>query len=201
MLRTNLSTRPFYNDRLVTLVLTAAAVLAILLTIVNVTQILSLTARRGEIQERLRATETEAADIRARAAAEQQHLDRNSLLSLAASADEANRLIEQRTFSWTALFGLLERAMPMDVRLVSVSPRVETTVLGVTMTVVARDLLDVDAFMGALHDTGAFYDVMPPEMQQRDDGTVMAVIDASYLGPSAAPEPAPAPAPPAGGQP
>jgi hypothetical protein len=186
MLRGNLSTRPFYNDRVVTLAIGAVAILVVLLTILNVTQVLSLSARRGEVQRRLDATRTEAADIRARAAALQQNVDRNALQQLAASADEANQLIDQRTFSWTALFGLLERAMPMDVRLVSVSPRVDSTVVGVTMTVVARDLLDVQDFMDALQDTGAFYDVMPPEMQQRDDGTVTAIVDASYLGPDAA---------------
>jgi hypothetical protein len=183
MLRGNLSTRPFYNDRVVTLVLAAIGVLVVLLTVLNVTQLLSLSARWTDIQGRLTTTRGEAAAIRAQAAAEQQTADRGTFVQLAASADEANRLIEQRTFSWTALFGLLERAMPTDVRLVSVSPRVDSSGLTVDMAIAARGLIDVDMFVTALQDSGAFYDVTPSVTQAGDDGTVSAIVMASYLAP------------------
>ena len=190
MLRGNLSTRPFYNDRAVTLVIAAIAVVVVLLTILNITQVMSLSARWNEVQADLSETRGQAAAVRAQASAGQESADRGTLLQLASSAEEANRLIEQRTFSWTALFGLLERAMPIDVRLVAVSPRVEDTGLAVDMTVAARDLLDVDAFVDALRDTGAFYDVTPSLTQAGEDGTVSAVVSASYLGPDARPVPA-----------
>ena len=181
MFRGNLSTRPFYNDRVVTLVITAVAVVVALLTVLNVTQLLSLSARWSEVQVGLTATRDEAAAIRAQAAADRQHADRGTLMQLAASADEANRLIGERTFSWTTLFGLLERAMPMDVRLVSVSPSADETGLTVDMTIAARDLIDVDMFVDALQDTGAFYDVTPSITQAADDGSVSAVVMAAYL--------------------
>lgn len=47
MLRGNLSTRPFYNERLVTLGLLLAAVVAVALSIFNVSQVLSLPRAGG----------------------------------------------------------------------------------------------------------------------------------------------------------
>jgi hypothetical protein len=182
MLRGNLSTRPFYNDRAVTVVIAAIAVVVVLLTVVNVTQLMSLSSRWGDVQGRLVAAREDAAAIRTGAAAAQQDVDRGTLMRLAASTEEANRLIEARTFSWTALFGRLERAMPMDVRLVSVSPRVDETGLMVEMTIAARELMDVDLFVTALQDTGVFYDVSPTTTQAIDDGTVTAQVTAVYLG-------------------
>jgi hypothetical protein len=69
----------------------------------------------------------------------------------------------------------------MDVRLVSVSPSADETGLTVDMTIAARDLIDVDMFVDALQDTGAFYDVTPSITQAADDGSVSAVVMAAYL--------------------
>lgn len=203
MLRGNLSTRPFYNDRAVNVAIAAAALLLLLFTIFNTTRVLSLTARRGDIQTRTATSRSEAAGLRAQAAEIQQGIDRASLTQLAGSAREANDLIDQRTFSWTTLFAWLEKAMPMDVRLVSVSPRTETGSLVVAMTIVARDLPDVDAFIDALLETGAFHDVTPTEKQGRDDGTFTALVEGAYRAadPAAGPIAEAAPAIPSGVRP
>jgi hypothetical protein len=180
MLRGNLATRPFYNDRAVTLAIAGVAALVTVLTIFNATELLSLTERRGAIQDRIERSRNEAARITAEAAALQQGIDRASLAQLAGSAREANVLIDERTFSWTALFGLLEQTMPMDVRLVSVSPRVDKGVMKVALDVVAREFADVSSFIDALGATGAFSDVAPTEQQGREDGTYSARIDGVY---------------------
>lgn len=180
MLRGNLATRPFYNDRAITLAIAGVALLVAVWTAVNTIELMSLTRRRGTIQGRVEQYRAEAARISAEAAARQQGIDRASLTQLAGSAREANALIDERSFSWTTLLGLLEKVMPMDVRLVSVSPRVEKGVLLVTMTVVAREFSDVAAFIDALVETGAFSDVAPAEQQGRDDGTYAARIEGIY---------------------
>jgi hypothetical protein len=180
MFRGNLATRPFYNDRAVTAVIAAVAVLVALFTAFNVTRLVSLTSRRAAIQARIAQGRDEATRIRTEAAALQQGIDRASLAGLAGSAREANALIDQRTFSWTALFALLEKAMPMDVRLVAVSPRVEQGQFTVALTIVARDLPDIDTLIDALMETGAFHDVAPTETQGREDGTYSARIQGAY---------------------
>ena len=54
MLRTNLSTRPFYSERLATLVVGAIALVVLVLTIVNTMQLLGLTSQRRELRARRR---------------------------------------------------------------------------------------------------------------------------------------------------
>lgn len=181
MLRGNLSTRPFYNDRLVRAIIVAGAVGVLVLTVFNGVRLVSLIGERSRVQGRASADLAEAARIRAEVDAVQGQIDRPTLTRLAASTQEANRLIDQRTFSWTSLFGLLERTLPPGVRLTSISPRVDRGAFRVAMAVVARDLDDVDVFIEALGATGRFYDVAPTEQSLLEDGGYEAVVQASYL--------------------
>jgi Tfp pilus assembly protein PilN len=181
MLKGNLSTRPFYNDRLATVAIAVIAALVLLASIVNVTWLVSLSSERSEIRTRLDADSREAARIRGEAEALQERVDPVTLAGLAASAREANQLIDQRTFSWTTLLGQLEETLPPGVRLTAISPQAQRGEFRVALAVVARGLDDVDAFVDALLETGGFYDVAPIEQRANDDGTYQAVVQASYL--------------------
>jgi Tfp pilus assembly protein PilN len=185
MLKGNLSTRPFYNDRIVTVAIVVAAVLVAAASVVNISQLVRLSSERSAVRARLEADATEAARIRTQAEALQGQVDRVTLARLASSAREANQLIDQRTFSWTRLLGQLEDTLPPGVRLTAISPRAERGEFRVSLAVVARDLSDIDAFIDALLETGAFYDVAPIEQRANDDGTYQAVVQASYLSPRA----------------
>jgi hypothetical protein len=181
MLRGNLSTRPFYSERLATVAIGAIAFGVLLLTIFNAMELVARSAERRELRGRIDRDRAEAASVGAATAALQQTVDRATLGRLAVSTGEANDVIGQRTFSWTAFFGLIEQTLPDDVRLVVVTPRVERSVFKVSMTVVTRELADVAGFVDALLETGRFYDTATLEQQRREDGTFNAVIEASYL--------------------
>ncbi len=183
MLKGNLSTRPFYNDRVVTMAIAAFALLVLVGTVVNVTQLVTLSAQRREIRTRLDADVAEAARIRSAAQALQSSLDRATLARLADSAREANQLIDQRMFSWTSLLGELEETLPPDVRLTAIAPRPDRGVFRVAMAIAARDLDAIQSFIDAMLDTGRFYDVAPVEQRANDDGSYQAVIEASYSSP------------------
>ena len=189
MLRGNLSTRPFYSERLASLVIGAIAAVVLLLTIYNALELMRLSSTRQELRARIERDHAEAASIRTATTALQRSVDRATLSRLAVSTGEANDVIGQRTFSWNGFFALLEKTLPADVRIVIVSPRVERGVFKVDMTVIARELADVAAFIDALLETGRFYDAATLEQQRREDGTFNAVIEASYVasGPSAVP--------------
>lgn len=184
MLKGNLSTRPFYNDRLVTAAIAIAGLIVLLATIFNVTRLVTLSRERAAVRARVTADLDEAARIRADVETMQAGVDRATLTQLAASARQANEIIDQRTFSWTTLFGLLERTLPPGVRLTSISPRLDRGAFRISMAIVARDLDDVDAFIEALAATGRFYDVAPTEQRAADDGTFQALVQASYLPPA-----------------
>src|SRR5687767_14389512 len=98
MLRTNLSTRPFYNERALHGVLGVTALIVIALTIFNLTQIVLLTRRQSSLNSQATAAATRAADLRGQAARTRQAIGAKELDSISAAAREANTIIGQRLF-------------------------------------------------------------------------------------------------------
>jgi hypothetical protein len=191
VLRGNLSTRPFYNERLVTTGLALAGLVALALTAFNVLQFRSLSEQRRELQAKIDIANIETARIRNATQVVYASLDRPALQALAGSAEEANRLIDARVFSWSRFLNSLEAQMPMNVHLVSVSPRVERGVFQVELNVVARTLEDLQEFVNALARTDTFYDVFPTARKLNDDGTIGAAVRTGYReaqSPASAPE-------------
>jgi hypothetical protein len=143
-----------------------------------------LSAQRRTLTAKITKEQDDTNRTQAAAVALQKTVDAKTLTGLAGSTREANDLIDQRTFSWTVLFDLLEKTMPFDVRLVGVSPRVEKGTFYVNMIVVARRATHIDEFIEALNDTGRFYDVIPTAQTMKDDGMYTASIEAAYFAPN-----------------
>lgn len=194
MLRTNLSTRPFYNERAVHVVLGLVALLVLALTIVNVVEVVRLSRQNTVLSARMRDDRSAADDLGRKARETRQGINQDELKVVAAAAREANALIDGRTFSWTALFNQLESTLPPEVMLASVRPAIDENGARITMIVVGRRTADIDEFMEKLEATGAFENVLPHQQNLNDDGLTQATIEALYV-PEAVPEPAPAPAP------
>lgn len=184
MLKGNLSTRPFYNEKLVSLAVGLVLLVAIGLTIFNTLQLISLVRERRALNAHIARDRGEAARITGQADALRRTVDQSRLQLLASSTREANSLIDQRTFSWTEFFGLIEKALPRDVRLIGVSPRVEKGEFKIGMRVSARTPDNLKEFTDALAGTGAFYDVVLSETQRNDDDTDTLTLVAGYLPPS-----------------
>jgi hypothetical protein len=181
MLRANLSTRPFYNERLVTLSILLVAVVALALTAYNGTRLVALSQQRSELKSAIDQNESQSARIRDEAERLQKSIDRSTLNVVAASTREANPSIDARTFSWTGLFGHLEKTLPYDVKLVSVNPSVEKGTLKVVMIVIAKQLDDVATLIEALNGTNAFLDVVPAATDLNEDLTYVARLEATYF--------------------
>ena len=155
MLRTNLSTRPFYNVRAAHVALRAAGVILLGAMLFNVVQVVRLGmsqqsrgARAGEAEEEAARLRTDATQILAQ-------INPQELQVVADAAREANQIIDQRAFSWTELFGRFEATLPSGVRLTAVRPRLESTGdFVVAIGVEARRAEDLDAFVEALETNG-----------------------------------------------
>lgn len=201
MLRTNLATRPFYNERAVRALLVAAAAATLALTIFNVTAVWRLRADRVRLSAQAASQEAEARVLRDQARQIRQAIDRTRLESVERAAREANLLIDRRAFSWTDLFNRFETTLPADVRISAVQPQVDAQGrMLVAVTVVARRVEDLDAFIEALEQTGAFRAVLSRQEEEQEDGTRRSVIQ-GYYGPTATrPAGAPAPAGPPASQ-
>ena len=109
--------------------------------------VISLSARNTLLGTQIRQDEQTAAKLDAEASINQQEL-----AVVVTAAREANALIDQRTFSWTEFFNLIEATLPADVMLMSVSPTVTDGETEVRMKVLARRAEDIDAFMESLEE-------------------------------------------------
>jgi hypothetical protein len=125
VIRTNLATRPFYNERRVGLWLAACAVVLVIATALNAMWILDYSRTDTELKDAAAADEARAADLRAEARRLRASVDATRMAATAMEVELANGLIDRRTFSWTELFNRFEATLPINVRLTAVAPRVE----------------------------------------------------------------------------
>jgi Tfp pilus assembly protein PilN len=181
VLRTNPSTRPFYNERGVHVALTLAALVVAALTIFNLTQIGLLYAKQSQLSRRAQADQARAQELRAHAAQTRQMLNTKELSHTSIAAREANTIIRQRLFSWTDLLNGLVKTLPDDVRITALRPRVERDGgIVVQMAVTARSVEDIDLFISNLEATPAFSEVYAPEDETSNEGLVQATVEGKY---------------------
>ncbi len=183
MIRTNLSTRPFYNVRAVQVIIGALAAVVLLVTLFNVVQILRLTASQRTLGARAVEAEQESARLRQEATRIRSQINPNELQTVANAAREANAIIDRRAFSWTELFAQFEATLPEDVRVTAVQPRLEKELFVVAVAVEARRAEDLDAFIGALETTGAFRNVLATVTQTNEEGLLEAIVEGRYQAP------------------
>jgi Tfp pilus assembly protein PilN len=199
MLRANLATRPFYNERAIHLLLAVAAAIVLGITVVNVSRIITLSRRSTELSARTNADRAEASRLSSEAMGIRKTINKDELTLVVNAAQEANALIDQRTFSWTEFFNQIEATIPPDVMLTSVRPSFKDGVTSVAMIVLGRQLADVDEFIEKLEATGYFEDLIPASSEKTDDGLVRATINSVYVGKTAAAQEKPSETPPSPG--
>lgn len=181
MIRGNLATRPFYNERGVRGWLLVLSALVLVVTLFNVVRIISDSQNDTELAARAARDEASAAGLRRQAATLRATVDPKQIDRASLEAKQANDLIDRRTFSWTELFNQFETTLPDDVRITSVRPKVDAQKgFLLSITVVARDVKDISELMENLESTGAFAELLPTEQHLTDQGLLEAVLDARY---------------------
>ena len=181
MLRTNLATRPFYNDRGVRVGIGIAVIAVAALTTFNAMQVFSLNARNSDMSARAAQAEAQTAQSREQARTITQAMDKGEVTAVHDAAREANLLIEKRAFSWTDLFNRFENTLPPDVRISAVEPQVDREGrLLIAVSAIARRVEDLHAFIDQLETSGGLRDVIPRQQDVMDDGTLRAVIQGYY---------------------
>ena len=183
MIRTNLSTRPFYNERAVQLWLLMLA------AIVGCGDGLQRRPRHQLFAERhgaghpgvARRVARRGSARRGRPAAREAWILRQIELA-STEARQANELIDRRTFSWTELFNQFETTFPADVRITAVRPTIdESGAMQLTINVVARSVEDVDELIGNLEGTGSFSNLLSVQERFNSTGLLVAVVEGTYL--------------------
>jgi hypothetical protein len=188
MLRTNLSTRPFYNVRAVRMLLGAIGVLLLALTAFNGVRLVQLSLAQRNLGAHAVDAEQEAARLRTRATAIRGQINPKELGVVAGAAREANGIIDQRAFSWTDLFSHFEATLPADVRITAVQPTLDRDgTFHVSIAVEARRVEDLDAFIEALEGRGGFRQVLPVTEETNDQNLIDATIEGIYQPPAVQP--------------
>jgi Tfp pilus assembly protein PilN len=181
VIRTNLSTRPFYNERAVRLWLLAFGAVVVAATLFNLAGLVRYSTADTALGTEAVRDEARAASLRAEAARLRATVDPRQLALASDRAKLANALIDRRTFSWTELFNQFEATLPDDVRITSVRPNLDAQRgFVVDVTIVARSVDDVDRFMQNLEATGAFSAVNSPEEHVDEQGQLNATVEAIY---------------------
>jgi hypothetical protein len=180
VIRTNLSTRPFYNARAVNALLALVTALVVGMTLYNAVQLVRLTTSQRTLGAKASAAEREAARLRQEAVQTLARVDQKELAIVDKAARESNTIIDQRTFSWTDVFAHFERSLPADVRVTSVQQQSGRQV--VLIAAEARSVDDVEEFIEALEKTGAFRDVFAGSETVMENDLIEASLQATYLG-------------------
>jgi len=180
MLTTNLSTRPFYNERAVRTILALLLLLVVALTVFDALTAYGLRTRERGLSARATQALAEADRLRGEARTMTAQINPKELEAVSRAATEANAVIAQRTFSWVALFEELEATLPDDVRVTAVQPRVEKGNTIVLLNVEAMSSEHLATFMEALERRGAFRHVLPRNKSLGDDDVIDATVEATY---------------------
>jgi len=182
VIRTNLATRPFYNEHLIHVWLAVACVAVLAATGYNVSRVLRYSRSDTTLATQASRDEARAADLRRQAAKLRASVDAQQVDFAAADARQANELIDRRTFSWTELFNRFEATLPDDVRITSVQPKVDRDHrITLAITVVAKTVGDVDQFMKRLDETGAFKDLYSTDERPNDEGQIESALTMIYV--------------------
>ncbi len=181
MLRANLATRPFYNERGLRAGLAVLALMAIGLTLFNAIEILRLESVGREARQAVAQNAAQAREIRDKARTLRQSINQAQLAAVQTAAREANVLIDRRAFSWTALLNQFQLTLPADVRITGVSPNVDDDGrMLVEIAVFARRVDDLNEFIEALESTGYFTAVLARASSVEEDGTWRAELQGYY---------------------
>jgi Tfp pilus assembly protein PilN len=172
-LRLNLSTTPLENKRPFIAATAALGILGVLVfLLLGHAAYTSWAANRtlrqaiSHWQEEIRSNQEKQAALQAyfQTPQAQQVLDRAAFL---------NSLIGQRSFPWTKIFMDLEQTLPPGVRVVSISPKLESGRARVELTVGAESDESKIKFLQDLEKSGVFTDIRVNDDRHQDQpGTI-----------------------------
>ena len=181
MLRTNLSTRPFYNERAVLFVLMILGFVAVAVMAIGSYRLVDLSRANTSMTADAERDEAQAAEVATQATTIQRGINEDELEELVAAAEEANRLIDRRVFSWTEFFNRIEHTLPANVMLTSVRPDIELDLVNVSMGIIGEGVEHIDNFIEQLEATGAFAEVLAREEEITEEGMYRAMLRGRYL--------------------
>lgn len=180
MLKINLATRPFYNERAIDTVLLLLGTGALLLLVVGGRTVFQLSNTYADVVKTAERSEAQAGTVAQETVALNQSVSEDELEALRLSASEANRLIDQRVFSWTELFNVIEQTLPDRVMLTGLRPTGTSGSMTLTIGVIGERVTDIEQFIEDLEATGSVDNVLARQEQRTEDGMYSAQLTGEF---------------------
>jgi len=180
VIRTNISTRPFYNERAVHAIAAILALVVLGVTAWQVVTVVRLSRYKTELNSAIKRDRNEADYRTAEAQQIRRGLDQKQLSSAASAAREANDLIAQRTFSWTQLFNQIEATLPENVMVTAIRPEVKDGVTKLHLDIQGKSSDEITAFWERLEKTGAFKQAVWSNLDITEEGLHKIAMTVEY---------------------
>ncbi len=187
MLNSNLSTRPFYNERAVHLGLALVGIAALGLLVAGGLRMQTLAVENARLAAAAQTQKAQVSAVQNQTGGLRRELLPDDLEALAEATEVANGLIDRRVFSWTEFFNILESTLPDSVMLTSLRPEPEAGAFRLVIGIIGRSQQAILLFVEHLESTGAFASVLVRSEEILEDGGYRAVLDGEYVGVSAEP--------------
>ena len=182
MLKLNLATRPFYNERVIDSVLLLLGIVALVLMVAGGRTVFQLSNTFTDVVRMAELSETQVGTVTQEMVALNQSVSEDELEALRLSAAEANRLIDQRVFSWTELFNIIEQTLPNRVMLTGLRPIRNSGSMTLTIGVIGERITDIEQFIEDLEATGSVGNVLARQEQRTEDGMYSAQLIGEFRG-------------------
>ena len=182
MLKLNLATLHFYNERVIDSVLLLLGIVALVLMVAGGRTVFQLSNTYTDVVRMAELSETQVGTVTQEMVALNQSVSEDELEALRLSAAEANRLIDQRVFSWTELFNIIEQTLPNRVMLTGLRPIRNSGSMTLTIGVIGERITDIEQFIEDLEATGSVGNVLARQEQRTEDGMYSAQLIGEFRG-------------------
>lgn len=161
MISPNLASRPFLNTRPVWLVTGAAAVLTVLLVILNVSFYIRSNRTLAPQLARYQQLRAEHQAMTTQVQTLVSELEKVPWRSLEGRVEATNVVLREWSFSWVRLLDDIERVVPREVRILKIGPSIGPEEVTLSLFIVARSRDAMIEFLTNLIDDPSFSKPIP----------------------------------------
>lgn len=181
MIAPNLASKPRLNTRPVWLVVGAATFIAVVFAAVNISVWLK-SSRSLEEQILLhQQLEAEHERLSLEVGEQAESLNKVPWRTLSARVNAVNTVIREHDFSWISLLDDIERVLPYDVRLTTISPRVDVDEVKLSFSAIGRTREALLDFLDALIDDPSFTEPTPRSEATPEESGYGYVLDLTVV--------------------
>ena len=178
----NLSTRPFYNERLVSAILGVLLITVMIAAAVGIGYAISLSSQYEALTSRAQRNDSEAKALKKALSVVQNEASAKEIDLIAKATREVEDAVARRMFSWTKLFNRIEKTLPADVMITAIRPDFfDNQTVSLSLDLVGRSVGAIDAFVENLEQSGGFTKLLIRQEELTDAGMYRASLLGHYL--------------------